>query len=86
MIAVEISGDTPAMISVAGRALNIDGVSRVRIIPALPEGRSLVFGQVQHDATDALLTELQALGVPREDVLLTRVEELGGGTPGSQRP
>ena len=72
------------MISVADRILEIDGVSRARIIPALPEGRSLVFGQVRHDATDALLAELQVLGVPREDVTLTRVEELGGGTPGEQ--
>jgi uncharacterized hydrophobic protein (TIGR00271 family) len=84
MISLEISGETRAMISVADQVLDIDGVSRVRIIPALPEGRSLVFGRVHHDATDALLAELQALGVPREDVVLTRVEELGGGTPGAQ--
>ena len=84
MIALEISGETPAMISVARRVLNVGGVSRVRIIPVLPEGHSLVSGRVQHDATDALLAELQALGVPREDVVLTRVEELGGGTPGAR--
>ena len=77
MISVEISGETPAMVSVADRVLGIDGVSRVRITPALPEGHSLVFGQVRHDAADALLTELQVLGVSRKDVTLTRVEELG---------
>jgi uncharacterized hydrophobic protein (TIGR00271 family) len=78
MISMEISGETPAMIAVTDRVLGIDGVSRVRITPALPEGRSLVFGQVRHDAADALLAELQVLGVARKDVTLTRVEELGG--------
>ena len=54
----------------------------MRIIPALPDGRSLVFGEVRHDATDALVDELIALGVPRADARLTRVEELGGGVTG----
>ena len=54
------------MVSAAERILAIDGVSRVRIIPAVPDGRSLVFGEVRHDATDALVRELHALGVAQD--------------------
>jgi uncharacterized hydrophobic protein (TIGR00271 family) len=84
MISFEISGGTSAMTSAADRIVAIDGVSRVRIVPALPDGRSLVFGEVRHDATDAFVDALHALGVPLEDMRLTRVEELGGGVPGTE--
>jgi uncharacterized hydrophobic protein (TIGR00271 family) len=77
MIALEVFGDTPAMIAVAERLATVAGVSRVRVEPALGDG-SLVLARVGHDATDAALAELRALQVAREDIMLTRVEELGG--------
>jgi uncharacterized hydrophobic protein (TIGR00271 family) len=80
VIAFEISGATPAMSEVAQRILQLDGVGRVRIIPALLDGRSLVSGEVRHDATDRLVDELLALGVTSDDLRLTRSEELGVGT------
>lgn len=72
------------MTAIAERLLEIDGVERVRIIPALRDGHSLVSGEVRQDATDALVDELHALGVLRDDLRLTRVEELGGGVPGAE--
>ena len=79
MICFEISGATPAMGEVARRIVELEGIHRVRMTAALPEGRSLVSGEVRHDATDTLVEELRALGVAGEDLRLTRVDELGGG-------
>ena len=84
MIGLEVFGQTPAMTAVAERLHQLDGVSRVRIETAVRDEHSLVLATVNHDATDHILRELRAFSVPREDVTLTRVEELGGGvTDGS---
>ena len=84
MIGLEVFGQTPAMTAVAERLHQLDGVRRVRIETAVRDGHSLVHATVSHDATDQILRELRALRVAREDVTLTRVEELGGGaTEGS---
>jgi uncharacterized hydrophobic protein (TIGR00271 family) len=79
MIGLEVFGKTPAMAAVAARLHELDGVSRVRIESAVRHEHSLVLATVSHNATDVILGELRALSVPREDVMLTRVEELGGG-------
>jgi uncharacterized hydrophobic protein (TIGR00271 family) len=79
MIGLEVFGQTPAMTAVAERLHRLDGVGRVRIETAVRDGHSLVHATVSHDVTDQTLRELRALSVPREDVTLTRVEELGGG-------
>jgi uncharacterized hydrophobic protein (TIGR00271 family) len=79
MIGLEVFGYTSAMTGVAERLHALDGVSRVRIETAVRDEHSLVFASVSHDATDHILNELRALGVRREDVTLTRIEELGGG-------
>jgi uncharacterized hydrophobic protein (TIGR00271 family) len=81
MIALEVFGDTPAMIAVAEHLATVEGASRVRVEPTLGE-RSLVLAQVSHDATDRILEELRALRVAPDDITLTRVEELGGGAAG----
>lgn len=82
MIALEVFGKTPAMTVVAKRLHELDGVSRVRIEPAVRDEHSLVLATVSHDTTDHIMQELRALSVPREDMTLTRVEELGGGITG----
>ena len=79
MIALEAFGDTRLMVAVAERLRVLDGVTRVRIAPALSDDCSLVLARVSHDATDAILRELRALNVPRHDVTLMRVDEIGGG-------
>jgi hypothetical protein len=50
----------------------------VRIQQAVTDQHSLVLATVSHAAADQILDDLTALGVPRRDVTLTRVEELGG--------
>jgi uncharacterized hydrophobic protein (TIGR00271 family) len=84
VISFEISGGTSALTAIAQRILEIEGVARVRIIPALRDGHSLVSGEVSQGATDALVDELSKLGVLRDELRLTRVEELGGGVAGAQ--
>jgi uncharacterized hydrophobic protein (TIGR00271 family) len=84
MIALEVFGDTPAMTSVAERLVEIDGASRVRLEPAISDGRSVVLAHLSHDATDQVLMELRALNVAPADMTLMRVEELGGGLPGDE--
>ena len=79
MIALEVFGQTPTMGDVAERLHALDGVSRVRIEPAVRDQHSLVLATVSHTAADRILDELRAFGVSRQDVTLTRVEELGGG-------
>ena len=82
MIAIEVFGETPAMTAVAERLHELDGTSRVRIEQAVRDQHSVVLATVTHNATDHILEELQALSVPREDITLVRVEELGGATSG----
>jgi uncharacterized hydrophobic protein (TIGR00271 family) len=79
MIGLEVFGHTSAMTAVAERLHELDGVSRVRIETAVRDEHSLVLATVSHDATDHILRELRARDIPREDVTLTRIEELGGG-------
>jgi hypothetical protein len=82
MIALEVFGESSAMVAVAGRLQDFDGVSRVRVQSAVQLERSLVSAHVRHDATDDILDQLRALSVHREGVTLIRVEELGGGMTG----
>src|SRR5450755_603566 len=84
MIALEVFGETPAMTTVAERLVEIDGASRVRMEPAVSDGRSVVLAHVSHDSTDQILAELRALSVASSDMTLMRVEELGGGLPGDE--
>jgi Domain of unknown function (DUF389) len=84
MIALEVFGETPAMTTVAERLAEIDGASRVRMEPAVSDGRSVVLAHVSHDSTDQILAELRALSVAPSDMTLMRVEELGGGLPGDE--
>jgi uncharacterized hydrophobic protein (TIGR00271 family) len=79
MVGLEVFGYTRAMTAVAERLHELDGVGRVRIETAVRDEHSLVLASVSHNATDHILQELRALGIPREDVTLTRIEELGGG-------
>jgi uncharacterized hydrophobic protein (TIGR00271 family) len=83
MIALEVFGESPAMVAVAERLHQLEGVSRVRIEPAVGDQHSLVLAQVTHQAADRVLDQLQALGVARHDLTLIRVEELGGGVRGA---
>jgi uncharacterized hydrophobic protein (TIGR00271 family) len=84
MIALEVFGETLAMTAVAERLLEVDGASRVRMEPAVGDGRSVVLAHVSHDSTDQILAELRALSITPADMTLMRIEELGGGLAGAE--
>jgi uncharacterized hydrophobic protein (TIGR00271 family) len=85
MITLEVFGAASEMDAVAARLQELGGVSRVRIEPAVRDHHALVLASVSHDAADQILEELRALSVPRQDVTLARVEELGGGVADGAR-
>ena len=82
MIAVEVFGRTASMDAVAQRLHELDGVEHVRVASAVRPDHSLVAARVSHDAVDLVLRELSDLKVPRDDITLTRFDELGGGAGG----
>jgi uncharacterized hydrophobic protein (TIGR00271 family) len=83
MIAVEVFGRTASMRAVAQQLHDLEGVHRVRIESAMRTDHSIVLARVSHDAVDLTLRQLSDLGVPRPDITLTRVDELGGGAGGA---
>lgn len=74
---LEISGPTPAMVAAAEHLHHADGARRVRVQPAFADGRSFVFAELRHDTTDEILRQLLTLGLPRESMSLTSVQEIG---------
>lgn len=82
MIRLEVYGESEAMSAVV-RLLDANvEVSRVRHASATQPGYAIVIGVVQPRAVDELLGDLQRLGVPAEEVTLTREEVLGRSKAG----
>ncbi len=77
MLRVEVFGDAAAMADVAGRLDALDGVSRVSAVEATRAGHVIVSGAVRPVIADAVLAELDLLGVPDAAVTLTRLEVVG---------
>ncbi len=77
MLRVEVFGDAAAMADVAGRLDALDGVSRVSAVEATRAGHVIVSGTVRPVIADAVLAELDLLGVPDAAVTLTRLEVVG---------
>ena len=77
MINLEVFGNSPVMSTVAELLDQVEGVSRVRVVPATRAGRSIVSATVRPGAVDALLETLRRQGVPTSDISLTRMEVVG---------
>jgi hypothetical protein len=97
VINLEVFGDSSAMSTVAELLDEVDGVSRVRLVPAVRTGHSVVSAAVRPRAVDALLVALRGQGVRAADITLTRGEVVGslatepaeaslGGPMSSARP
>ena len=83
MLELRVFGGTPRLESL-GRELDHDGVARaVALAPGVRAGHSLLTAEVDPDAADAVLAILRRAGVPREDVALARLENIGPFRPGS---
>jgi uncharacterized hydrophobic protein (TIGR00271 family) len=77
MLRVEVFGDAGAMADVAGRLDSFDGVTRVSTVEATRAGHVIVSGAVRPVSADAVLAELDLLGVPAAAITLTRLEVVG---------
>jgi uncharacterized hydrophobic protein (TIGR00271 family) len=77
MLRVEVFGDAVAMADVATRLDAFDGVSRVSAVEATRAGHMIVSGAVRPMSADAVLAELDLLGVPDAAIALTRLEVVG---------
>ncbi len=77
MINIEVFGKSAEMSEVAELLDDVDGVSRVRVVPAVRAGRSVITAAVRPRAVDALLDLLHRRGVPDAEITLTRVEVVG---------
>jgi uncharacterized hydrophobic protein (TIGR00271 family) len=74
VINLEVFGHSTAMASVAGLLDAVDGVSRVRTVPAARAGHAIVSAAVRPRAVDGVLDALRREGVPDADIALTRAE------------
>ena len=77
MIRLEVYGESEAM-AVVARLLDGNGETRrVRLAETTRPGHAVVVAIVEPRAVDPLLGELRGLGVPDDDLSLTREEVLG---------
>jgi uncharacterized hydrophobic protein (TIGR00271 family) len=77
VIRLEVFGESEAMDAVARLLDRNDEVSRVRHAGTTKPGHAVVVAIVEPRAVDGLLADLRQLGVPAEEVTLTREEVLG---------
>ena len=77
MIRLEVFGESDAMDAVARLLDGHDEVDRVRRTTAMRPRYAVVVATVNPRAVDELLADLRGLGVPDDDVTLTREEVLG---------
>jgi uncharacterized hydrophobic protein (TIGR00271 family) len=79
VIEVKLFGEADLMTSAARRLDRLDGVRHVVLTPAARTGRAVIRADARHNAVDEMLAQLKDLGIPPEDVVLIRVEEIGLG-------
>jgi uncharacterized hydrophobic protein (TIGR00271 family) len=77
MLHLRVYGASSALESV-GRGLDDGGAARsVTLARAVRAGHSLLTAEVHPESADAVLAFVEECGVPREDVALARLEEVG---------
>jgi uncharacterized hydrophobic protein (TIGR00271 family) len=82
VIALEVFGRSPEMARVAELLVDLEGVSRVRVVAAARSGDSVVSAAVRPKAVDGVLERLHELGVPDPSVTLMRVDVVGRAARG----
>jgi len=65
------------MIAVADRIDTLSGARHVGVLEGARGGRALVTADIRADAADGALSTLRDLGVPADDVVLTRLDTIG---------
>jgi uncharacterized hydrophobic protein (TIGR00271 family) len=82
VIALEVFGRSPEMARVAEVLVELEGVSRVRVVAAARSGDSVVSAAVRPRSVDSVLERLHKLGVPDPSVTLMRVDVVGRAARG----
>jgi hypothetical protein len=82
VISLEVFGRSPEMEKVAQRLQDVEGVSRVRVVPAVRAGHSVVSAAVRPRSVDTLLEGLRGSGVPDSSITLMRVDVVGRAATG----
>jgi uncharacterized hydrophobic protein (TIGR00271 family) len=82
VIGLEVFGRSPQMTTVARLLEDVEGVSRVRVVPAVLAGHSVVSAAVRPRSVDGLLERLRGLDVPDSAVTLMRVDVVGRAATG----
>jgi uncharacterized hydrophobic protein (TIGR00271 family) len=82
VIALEVFGRSPEMARVAEVLVDLEGVSRVRVVAAARSGDSVVSAAVRPRSVDSVLERLHELGVPDPSVTLMRVDVVGRAARG----
>jgi len=77
VIRLEVYGESEVMATVARRLDGNDDVTRVRLAAATRPGYAVVVATINPRAVDELVQDLGRVGVPDDDITLTRVEVLG---------
>jgi hypothetical protein len=77
VINLEVVGESAAMSRVAELLDEVAEVSRVRVVQAARPGHAVVSAEVRPKAVDSLLETLRGLGVPGDEITLTRMEVVG---------
>ncbi len=77
MIRLEVFGPAEEMDRVERLLDRSEGVSRVRALAATRGGHYVVSASVGRHSVDRVVAELRRLGVPDDEITLTRAEELG---------
>ncbi len=70
------------MTKVAQLLEDVEGVSRVRVVPAVLAGHSVVSAAVRPRSVDTLLESLRGSGVPDSSITLMRVDVVGRAATG----
>jgi hypothetical protein len=76
LLQLRVFGSTPQLTAAAHRLEAIPGARHV-VIAGEGDRRALLTADLVDDAADHAMAEVRALGLPREDVMLVRLDAIG---------
>jgi uncharacterized hydrophobic protein (TIGR00271 family) len=77
LLQLRVFGAAPAMIEVADRLQELSGSRHVMRTLDGGSDRAVVTADLSNDAVDGALAQVRGLGVPREDIVVIRLDEIG---------
>jgi hypothetical protein len=86
VLELRVFGASPAMANVAEHLEVLAGSRHVIRTGDRDSGKAVVTADLVDDAVDGAIEEVQRLGVPREDVVLLRLDTSGRRSPSGRSP